>query len=448
LYAPILDAFFIFDDISILTVATPLGGARFCDHWLPIENGFWRPIPLSIAWLLVKVFGPWPFASHLIPVLSHVFNSMLVGMLARNRGLRPLSAGAVALFYAGHFAAFPAVSMMQNLMDVLFGTGVLLTLLVVDGGRGTVRLGRLAVVFLLGLACKETAMVLPFVATVWWMASARPSAAPEEMRANKARLVALNALGVLAIIAIVALQLGTQHSYVGDGRLLLHPQAMVRQACDYLLSGAFPYFHLVALPIGDWHFSHGFLWLLRAGVAGCFLALALLALRHRVLNPLAFGVIALATISPATLLAGPPEGRFVYAAIGPILLLGVELFLRSRRPMRIVMLTLGGISAALSVYSFRWSPSMATYLRTANEVELLVAEVGLHAAQWKKGERVAIIAHPHPGAPALHWTYGQQLLLLFQPDSGVLYALDDWRTADHTYLYSQGRLLELQPPVE
>jgi hypothetical protein len=444
LYFPILSAFFLWDDISILSIATPLGGQSLWECWLPMSNGFWRPLPLSISWLLVFFFGLSPIAFHLLPILFHSLNAILLRQVALNHGMGFKWGTVLGYLFISHFAAFPAVSMMQNLMDVLLGTGVLLSLFIVDGSQPTFPFGRFSIIFLLTLTCKETAGLLPILALVWLWGTASDHSW-QKLKSILPTATFLICQSVFAISLSLFMQYNMENSYTQQGVLEFQPLSLIRQMCDYILSLIFPFIHVVEFPILPIILSHILLWIIRALVI-MVLAITILGFyRSQQFIPVSLIFIVVCILLPACLLDGFPHGRFLYAALAPtILIVAIWIMQSSQLIKRIVFLT-SIIMLPISIISFYASPTVTHYVLAAKQVEQFMNESLEVSEKWSDGDEIAIYDHPHPGENPIRWTYCQQLYNLFLNGKKVTLLLD-WSspTTKHVYRYDQGHLEPMQ----
>jgi len=444
LYAPVLGAFPVFDDISILLMSQ----RPFLACWEPMGNGFWRPLGLSAAWVLARAFDGAPLAFHLFPVVLHAANAALFRRAALGMGWSNATATAAGGFFVAHFAAFPAVSAMQYSMDVLLGTATLLAIMAARWRAGGFPLAPLAAIFAFGIMSKETACVLPFAAAARWL-----STAPRGERRNAAALrsiAVLCVLGALSAATIALLQATCADSYARIGMLRASPIDVAAKLLQYLYSAAFPYVHVARMP---WDFvvlSGTSPWVATLGAAMLATAACLDRRRARWLEPA--GLLACAAMLvalPAVASAGH-GGRFVYSAIAPVLLALGEVVRRlgSVRIRRSAWVA-ACLSTILSITSFFASPTVTEYCRFAQDIENFVADCRAEAPSWPRGCHISIYGTPHPGDGPYRWVYCQMLFLVFIPETDATVVLDQVtdRTA-RTYRFHAGYLREFDPPPE
>ncbi len=135
------------------------------------RSGYYRPLVHALFYVQRWVFGPVPWAHHLLLVLAHVVASVLVlgllrAVLGRGReasdGAGAWAALGGALLFALHPVHTEAVAWVSGWMDV--GTALAVLVAVRLWGPAPASSGRAlaaAGVWLCGLLIKETAIVLP-----------------------------------------------------------------------------------------------------------------------------------------------------------------------------------------------------------------------------------------------------------------------------------------------
>lgn len=444
LYFQILDQYFFADDISILSVASPLGGASLIDCLLPLDVGFWRPLPLSIAWLSVFLFGPSPLLFHLIPLTFHILNGVLILQICRALEWSPLKAFLAGLFFVCCASAWPAVSRMQNLMDVMIGTSVLLLVYTVLKNRERLDLIKIIPICIFGFLSKETGILLPMIAIILWF-SLQENIRKETLKKEWRKIAVLISMSLLGFCIIFFLQKISQGSYTSEGRIHGSIFQMIRRLCDYGFSLFFPFIHLMEAPFKAIHLSHSTLQIIRLFFLALLIGILIFSFRkNRFFCGLCLTAILL--LLPATLLHDPMRGRYVYASIGPGVIL-IMCLITSIRPDRIrffawfslAVLSLHGVAGIM------FSPTVLHYERTTDDVEQLMSQVAIHSEAWSKGDRVAIFQHPYPSHDPYRWTYSQQLLNLFLREKEITLLLDYTdATTDKAYIFSNGELQEFE----
>ena len=173
-YAPTLRGTFVYDDRDLI-VQNPwvhelsdLPSAFTRPMWsfrTSAPTNYYRPLPVAVYTLLWVAGGgtPWPF--HLLNVLLHAGNAVLVAALVlRLTRERALALGAGCLF-AVHPLATEAVAWISGLPELLYAAALLGFLHLHLSGKTVLAAG----VLLLGLLSKETAFAgVPLVFLVEW----------------------------------------------------------------------------------------------------------------------------------------------------------------------------------------------------------------------------------------------------------------------------------------
>lgn len=172
-YLPHLDAYFIKDDLSLGILLDERGAFNhrgFLHQLLwPSErtwDDIWRPVP-AISWALDAVlFGPDPFAFHVVGVLLHAFNAILVYFLVhRLLGFRhPLAARAGAMLFLLYPIQGEAVMWSTQRTVVMGLSFCLLSLLSYDAWLHRRRKGLFLLAFAmmaLGTLSREHALTVP-----------------------------------------------------------------------------------------------------------------------------------------------------------------------------------------------------------------------------------------------------------------------------------------------
>lgn len=418
LFLPILRTFFLFDDLPMIASVQASGGVLSFDWLAPLSNGFWRPTNKLLFLVLVRFFETSPFLSHLMMLLLHSLVCLLTFRAAllicpESRAFHHLA----PVFLLLNVATWPAVSMLANSAELTLALGLLLGVCTLERQlRGDIRRFRFIIGLLASLALcltsKETAIMLPVVLLLWYLARGK-----RDTRAMRGI-----AVSSLVFIAYLAISLWAQwrggDSYVAEGRVSLAPKLVLRQALDYGISLFFPYLHVLELPGRPLLLSNSTLWGLRL----LTLAIATVSAwwlwsrgEKRGRQVLALFAMALAMTAPCWLLRDAPQGRFLYAGL-PFVSLGVAMLLtaptfkqRLRRRWCVATLVL----FAFLVPGFWFSGTIRGHASTSAQVEGFVNEMSRHADQWPEGSIIAIANHPHPGPPEFRWVYCQLLFNIF-----------------------------------
>jgi hypothetical protein len=129
--------------------------------------GYPVPLPVFLHGVLWAISSE-PFGFHLLGVAVHLLDVGLLGLAMRRRGLRPGVTAAASLAFGLHPIVVEPVVWVTGLKDTLVGTGALLAMLAVAGGRVRPGLSILGVV--VAAASKPSgamvALALPVLAFV------------------------------------------------------------------------------------------------------------------------------------------------------------------------------------------------------------------------------------------------------------------------------------------
>ena len=163
---------FIWDDLPMIdTLAVrEAGGLR--QIWLsPAEikaEGHYWPLVYTVFWLQHKLWGFSPAGFHLVNVLLHVANTVLVWHLMRR--LKVPGAWLVAAVFAVHPVHVESVAWVIELKDVLSGLLYLSALLAWMRFAGEPRAGRYLTALALyaaGMLAKSVVVTLPVALLIW-----------------------------------------------------------------------------------------------------------------------------------------------------------------------------------------------------------------------------------------------------------------------------------------
>jgi tetratricopeptide (TPR) repeat protein len=134
----------------------------------------YRPIPMLILYLVYQAFGPQAWSFHLISVLIHALNVVLVFLLASEllrESIKEKVAEGIpvktalplvpALLFATHPAGTEAIAFIQGVNELVYVTFFLLALYIYIKASRVTGCVLSAAVFFLSLLCKETAVMFP-----------------------------------------------------------------------------------------------------------------------------------------------------------------------------------------------------------------------------------------------------------------------------------------------
>ncbi len=204
----VLQGFFALDDLILFQQSAgirpwPLTAWRWLSGW---------------AWFKVTIplWGHAPFPYHLVSLLLHAANAMLILLLARRWGARPIAAWVATGLFAASRLAFPALLAITSIGELLSLTFLLAALLLAGP---PLRLVPAIACLALAVSAKESVMLVACAALIAW-----PGAGTTRERARSlAPLLAAGAgLGaLLLLLGMTSGRLGGQAYTVSFGANLL-----------------------------------------------------------------------------------------------------------------------------------------------------------------------------------------------------------------------------------
>ena len=171
-YLPALWAGFIWDDIifteeRVIRQWSGLWSIWFSPADIEKEGHYW-PIVYTSFWLEHKLWGLAPFGYHLVNVLLHFANCLLVWRLLSR--LAVPGAWAVAAVFAVHPLHVESVAWVierKDLLSTLFYLAAVLTWIRFTEVPGWKRYGLALALFTAGLLCKSVVVTLPAALLIW-----------------------------------------------------------------------------------------------------------------------------------------------------------------------------------------------------------------------------------------------------------------------------------------
>jgi hypothetical protein len=158
-YFPALRIGFLSDDFVLVDRALRH------DVFSASSSGFFRPVPL-IVWgvLLLPGAAAGALAIHLLNLVLHALNAVLLEQLARRVGLSAEAAILAAVVFLCFPAGVEAVAWASGIQDVLLTTAVLAFVLLATARPTRLTVAGAALALMLALGTKETAVAAPVLA--------------------------------------------------------------------------------------------------------------------------------------------------------------------------------------------------------------------------------------------------------------------------------------------
>lgn len=167
---PIVRFFFAQDDFVFLEHATQGFHAAVGDFFAH-KPGQFRPLTKGLYFLLAKpVFGLHPTPYHVVSILLHALNAVLVGALFRRMGISALASRLTAALFAFNVAFLETVAWISCVQQLVGCMAFLATLILGIDALETKSRGRAfasTAAFVLALASYEQVLAAPFLLLLW-----------------------------------------------------------------------------------------------------------------------------------------------------------------------------------------------------------------------------------------------------------------------------------------
>ena len=454
-YVPAFFAGFVWDD-RIFTEAPAvrdwagLGRIWFAPAEIRNEAHYW-PLVYTTFWLEHKLWGFAPAGYHVVNVLLHLVNTLLLWRL----GARVALPGAwlVAAVFAVHPLHVESVAWVMERKDVLSGLCYLAAFAAwvryaeAPSARGRTRRYCLALaLFGLGLLSKSIVVTLPAALLIWlwWHRGRAPGAGEGEgtpfagiVGADLFRLVPFFAVGVAAAVADVRFSASREplsFDYSMVERTLIAARAL------WFYAGKLLWPTDLAVIYPRWEVSAADPWAWGSLVAAVVLAAGLWVLRPRVgRGPLAGALFFAVTLSPVLGFVDFGYMQFSFVADRYQYLAGIGLIAvvvsaaahgATRLPRAWRSAAAGGAAVALVVLgTLTWLQAgiyrdgetlfrhVIAHNPTAREAHLNLGEALTKAGRWDEALAAFRIAVEHaPDDPRGHSNVGATLIMLDRLD--------------------------------
>jgi hypothetical protein len=169
-YFPLTRYFFAQDDFVFLERAS-LGLRQALESHFSLHPGHFRPLTKGLYFVVMwHLFGLNPFPYHVVSLVLHAVDSMLVGILLRRMGVSRSVSWAASLLFAvnlAHLVAVAWISCVQQLLGALFALGALIFGIDAMSRRSLRHSSAAVVAYVLALASYEQTLAVPLVLLAW-----------------------------------------------------------------------------------------------------------------------------------------------------------------------------------------------------------------------------------------------------------------------------------------
>ena len=400
-YGPAFLAGFVWDDEAFTEAGavqelSGLGHIWFSPSEIKDEGHYW-PLVYTTFWLEHKLWGYAPAGYHVVNVLLHLANTLLLWHIARRLPLH--GAWAVAALFAVHPLHVESVAWIIERKDLLSGLFYLTAFLAwlrfteeTRPGRGTRHYLLALALFALGMLCKSIVVTLPAALLIWhWWKRGRVTGAD---LLRLAPFIAVGAAMAAADVSFYNVREPVSLDYSALERVLIASQALWFYVGKLFWPGG------LAVIYPHWEVSAGdaVAWVYVAASAG--VALGLWFLRRRVgRGPLAGVSFFVVTLSPVLGFVDYGYMQFSFVADRHQYLAGIGL----------MMVVVGGAAYGVG----RLPPGLWRRGAAGAGVAVLAVLAALtwrHAEIYRDGETLFthIIAH-NPTARFAHRNLGEAL---------------------------------------
>lgn len=422
----------IYDDVAMLLYFYRPTGFGWYDSFLPMDNGFMRPVYMLSFWAVWELVGPWEMAWRVFAVFVHSTVAVAAGVaFGSMAGVGRWAAVCVALTVALASSAFATVFYSANVADSLMALGMVAAVCCFDRWlvlRDSRWLWGSGAGLLFALMSKEAAVTLCGVfALQAWTAEVR--------RRVDGVFVGVATLICVAFAGLIWwMQQSVAMSYLNQGYSSLNPAVLVRRLVGYFTSTLFPGVYVLKPWWGDGAWVRGVSAVLQGGGAVVLMwAAAVMVMRRgpRLLRLAAVLTVGAVLVFLPTLVvnfeAGPhsPVGRYIYSSLVLVVLAGgcVAVWLYGEKPLvwRFGVAMWAGWLLTQPVV-VRKSPGTQEYYECARQWQALAGEIRRLSPDWPSMRAISVFTGEPHGSFRLDETYANALVRVYFPGLLVYYA--------------------------
>jgi protein O-mannosyl-transferase len=238
LYLPALRGEFIMDDWGYITQSSWVTESPSPAHyWTTFEQADYWPLSYTSYWVFYRLFGENPLPYHVVNVLVHALNGLLVLAIARRFGVRwPIWVALLFLVHPLHVQAVAWIIQFKTLLSTTMALASILFYQRFLQGEGRREAWFSLAAFALAMLAKGSAIFLPFLLLA--MTIRRP----------RRDLVFLLAFFALSVLGGLTTMMVNNLNFVDRAAPVFHMSVLERPAL--MIQNLFFYVKSFVLPVG------------------------------------------------------------------------------------------------------------------------------------------------------------------------------------------------------